>query len=45
MSVFNKLQKHRQEYIRDALGYICDVPQFLEVALINLTSLGIFAET
>ena len=25
----NYIQKHRQEYIRDVLGYICDVPQFL----------------
>ena len=29
MGVFNQLQKHRQEYIRNVLGYICDVPQFL----------------
>ena len=29
VGVFNQLQKRRQEYIRDVLGYICDVPQFL----------------
>ena len=27
VGVFNQLQKRRQEYIRDLLGYICDVPQ------------------
>ena len=29
VGVFNQLQKRRQEYIRDVLGYICDVPQIL----------------
>ena len=33
-----------QEYIHNVLGYICDVSWFLELVLINLAILRIFAE-